>query len=391
MYWTMVPRAAILAAAVLAVAASGAAPLASGESRVLWQGPVLAGAAVVWAEEAGGTGSLHLWAPRRGERVVYRSGSLALARPLAASRSLLAFERSYPSCPPERGRVCPQAEDALAGPLAGPFRTLVGARTCSLTTAANSLALDGGLAAYLELDCARGRVRVVVRDLARRRRPLVLRDAAVAGGCCRDVSIAGRYVAWSDARGGEVVVFDRVTGRVAYRARIGRGADIDAGFDLQRDGKLAVAYRRNAAAPVSPTTVAWFSPRAPRAHVLPFPGRDTRVRIADDRIALERFLTPTKSALVVTDLAGHARTLARFAPPLRLQSRFDFDGQHIAWASDRLTGTHVDCPPPGQERPCVVRESGITTIWLRAPLAGLPRPLARLPFANVVTHQQPQR
>jgi hypothetical protein len=388
----MVPRATILAAAVLATASSGAAPLGAGESRVLWQGPVLAGAAVVWAEEAGGTGSLHLWAPRRGERVVYRSGSLALARPLAASRSLLAFERSYPSCAPQPGRVCPQAEDALAGPPAGPFRTLVRPRTCSLATAGNALALDGGLAAYLELDCARGRVRVVVRDLARRRRPILLRDAAVSGGCCRDVSIAGQYVAWDDARRGEVVVFDRVARRVAYRARIGRGAsvDVDLSFDLQRDGKLAVAYRRNAAARASPTTVAWFSPRAPRAHVLPFAGRAARVRIADDRIAFERFLTPTRSALVVTDLGGRAQTLARFAPPLRLQSRLDFDGRLIAWASDRLTGTHVDCPPPGQERPCVARESGITTIWLRAPLA-VPRPLARLPFADVVAHPRPQR
>jgi hypothetical protein len=390
MYWTMVARATILAAAVLATASSGAAQLGAGESRVLWQGPVLAGAAVAWAEEAGGTGSLHLWAPRRGERVVYRSDSLALARPLAASRSLLAFERSYPSCAPQPGRVCPQAEDALAGPPEGPFGTLVRPRTCSLATAGNELALDGGRAAYLELDCARGRVRVVVRDLARRRRPIVLRDGAVSGGCCRDVSIAGQYVAWDDARRGEVVVFDRVARRVAYRARIGRGAGIDLGFDLQRDGKLAVAYRRNAAARASPTTVAWFSPRAPRAHVLPLAGRAARVRIADDRIAFERFLTPTRSALVVTDLDGHARTLARFAPPLRLQSRFDFDGRRIAWASDRLTGTHVDCPPPGQERPCVARESGITTIWLQAALA-VPRPLARLPFADVVAHPRPQR
>jgi len=111
--------------ATLVAAISLLAGLGTDQSRVLWQGPALAGDAVVWSEAAGATGSLHEWTQRRGERVVYRSDSLALGRPLAASPTLLAFERAYPSCKPQPNFVCPQAEDALVGPLHGPFRTLI--------------------------------------------------------------------------------------------------------------------------------------------------------------------------------------------------------------------------------------------------------------------------
>jgi hypothetical protein len=370
----------VAAAAALAGLGSGA------ESRVLWQGPELAGGSLVWTEEAGGVGSLHLWAPRRGERVVYRSESLSLGRTLAASPTLVAFARSYPSCAPQPGVVCPHAEDALVGPPGGPFRTLVRVRTCSLPTEGRAFAFDEGVGAYLELDCARDRIRVVVRDVTRRGRPIVLHDGTVSGGCCRDVAIAGRYVAWADR--GEVVVYDWRARRLGYRARLRReGLQVDVGFDLQSDGKLAVAYRSLEFGRVGPTTVAWFSQSEPRAHVLPLRGRSTSLRIAGDRIALERYLTST-SALVVADLAGRTWTVGRFAGSLRLRGGFAFEGGRIAWASDRVTATREDCPPPGQGRPCILRETGTTSVWLRASLAAAPRRVARLSFADQPVHRQ---
>jgi len=343
------------AAALLATGSDGAALSGAGVSRALWQGPVLAGDAVVWAEAAGGTGSIHLWRGR-GDRVIYRSDSLALTRSLAASRTLLAFERSYPSCSPQPNYVCPQAEDALVGSLTGPFRTLVRPRTCTLATDGNAFAVDGGVAAYIELDCARDRLRVLVRDVAHRRGPIVLGEGTVSGGCCRAVAIAGRYVAWNDLPG-QVVVYDRVGRRVAYRAdiRSRAGSAVDIGFDLQQDAKLAVAYRSLAVEPGQPTTVAWFSRSAARPHVLRLRGRDTRIRIAGDRIAFERYVTPKTSALILADLAGRAQTVTRFVSPARLRGGFDFDGERLVWASDRITATRVDCPPPGQGRPCVRR------------------------------------
>lgn len=338
----------------------------------------------MWGEEGGGTGSLRQWTRQRGERVLYRSDSLALTRPVAGSHTLLAFERTYPGCAPQPNIVCPQVEDALVGPLHGPFKTLVRPRKCSMPTLGNTVALDDGIAAYIELDCEGQTLRVLVRDVGHGSKPLVLRDAAISGGCCRDVAIAGRFVAWSDKS--EIVVYDRRARRIAYRARVGprAGIDVDLGFDLQPDGKLAVAYRLVEVARAGPTTIAWLSPSSPRLHTFVLRGTTTRIRIAGDRIAFERFLTPTASSLVIADLAGRAQTIARFAPPVRLRSGFDFDGHRIAWASDRITARRVDCPPAGQGRPCVRRETGVTSIWLHAAAGGARRLIARLPFVDTI-------
>jgi hypothetical protein len=369
--------AALLAAVALVPAGSPTA------SRVLWQGPVFAGDSVVWGEESGGKGSLHLWSRAR-DRVVYGSDSLALGRPLAASRRLLAFERTYPSCPPRPNVVCPQATDAVVGPLKGPFHRLMRPRVCFLPTSGTTLALDGGVAAYLEIDCTQQRLRVLVRDIARRGGPLVLREAALSGGCCRDVAIAGRRVAWIDGR--DVVVRDRLS-RATSRTRIGpEGIDVDLGFDLQSDGKLAFSYRLVEVGRVGPTTVAWSAPSKPGLHELGLRGGSTTVKIAGDRIAFERYLTAKTSALVVSDLAGRARAIARFAPPTRLRDGFDFDGRRITWASDRVISTRTDCPPPGQGRPCVQRETGVTTIWRRDLRVGRNRTVVRLPFVDTIAH-----
>ena len=382
----MISRAAIVlgAAALLCVSSSRGATIGTDSSRVLWQGPVFAGAAVVWSEESGGTGSLRQWTRPRGERVLYSSDSLALTRPVAASRTLLAFERTYPGCVPQPNVVCPQREDALVGPLRGPFRTLVRPRKCSMPTLGNTVALDDGIAAYIELDCEGQTLRVVVRDIGHGGKPRVVRDAAISRGCCRDVAIAGQFVAWSERS--EVVVYNRRARRVAYRACVGprAGIDVDLSFDLQPDGKLAVAYRLVEFARAGPTTIAWFSPSAPSPHVLALRGTSTRIRIAGDRIAFERFLTQKASSLVIAELAGRAQTVARFAPPVRFGSGFDFDGHHIAWASHRITATRVDCPPPGQARPCFRRESGVTSIWLRAAAGGTRKLIARLPFVDTI-------
>ncbi len=381
--------AVVLGAVAVLLPGSGVARSSRADApRVLWQGPVLAGDRVAWEEEAGAKGSLRLWTRGPGERVVYSSDSLDLGRPLAASADLLAFQRSYPSCPPQPNVVCPQAQDALAGRPTGPFKTLVPRHTCFASTG-SALAVDAGVSAYLEPDCAHDRVRVVVRDVAHDRRPLVLRDAAVTGTCCSDVAIAGRFVAWNDR--GHVVVYDRVSRRRAYRAtmRAAGAPGLELGFDLQPDGKLAVAFRLIEVAGVGRTTVAWFSRSEPHSHVLPLRGRSTLVRIAGDRIAFERFSSAKKGALVVADLTDRVQTVARFAPPLRLRSGFDFDGRQIVWAQDRITATREDCPPPGQGRPCVLRETGVTTIWLRAIPAGSSHLVERLPFADTVAHPQP--
>jgi hypothetical protein len=217
-----------------------------------------------------------------------------------------------------------------------------------------------------------------VQDVARHGRPRVLRDAPITDDCCRDIAIAGKYVAWNERR--DVVVYDRAARRVAYRARVRPvGIDADFHFDLQSDGKLAVAFRLVEFARAGTTAIGWLSPSKPSLHLLPFRGSDTNIRIAGDRIAFQRFVSPKRSALVVADLERRARTFARFAQPMRLRG-FDFDGRRLTWASDRITSRRVDCPPPGEGRPCVRRESGVTSIWLRSVATPRARLIARLRF-----------
>jgi hypothetical protein len=154
------------------------------------------------------------------------------------------------------------------------------------------------------------------------------------------------------------------------------------GFDLQADGKLAVAYHPSGSAGSPTSIVVWFSPAGPRKHVVPLRARDARVRIAGDRLAFVRASSAGTSALVVTDLAGHAQTVVRLEPRTRLHG-FDLDRRHLTWATDRIEATREDCPPPGSERPCFIRETGTTAISIRAVPAGSPRLVAELTFAGV--------
>jgi hypothetical protein len=83
--------------------------------------------------------------------------------------------------------------------------------------------------------------------------------------------------------------------------------------------------------------------------------------------------TPTdnvpRSALVVSDLAGRARVLARFSSRLEQVGGFDATTRAVTWASRRITRTRLDCPPRRQV--CIVRKTGTLTIW-RAETAGGP-------------------
>jgi hypothetical protein len=227
-----------------------------------------------------------------------------------------------------------------------------------------------------------------VRDVARHASPAVLRQASLTSGCCRDLALAGRYAAWID--GSNVIVDDRVERRTAYTTRIGpAGINVDMGIGLQSDGKLAVAYRLVEFANAGPLKVVWLSPSAPRPHVLRLRARHTEIRIAADRIAFERYISPDAGSLVIAGLAGGVRTIARFDTSTKLRGGFDFDGRRIVWASDRIAKTRTDCPPPGQERPCILRESGVTTVWLEDLASGTPRPVARLPFFDTPVHPRP--
>jgi hypothetical protein len=362
----------LLAAGVAATPGSALAR----RSALLLAGPVLAGkGGVAWSEASAGAEAVRVSSRRRSSAVVYSSTVDSIGE-LDGSRSLLAFSRSYPGCPPAPNVVCPQANDALAGPPHGPFRELIAPRSCFLPLA-DQMDVHGRVVGYVQLDCAGERVQLLVRDLAKGDRPRVVHEASIPGACCAGVRVAGHLVAWLEER--SVVVYDRVARRNVYRVRLGSRPVLD--FDLQSDGTLLLALGSSDVE--APTAVAWVVPGRPRLRVLPSQGHVARVEIAGDRIALAVRAGPTRSKLVVQDLGGRARTIARFRPPLHSSGDFDFDGTRLTWASDRITSSRLDCPPPGVERPCVMRFTGLTTIWSRSVSGGTRHIVATLPFDDV--------
>jgi hypothetical protein len=335
-------------AAVLAVA--GGAPAQTEPTRLLITGPVLAGNGIAWSEVDGGASVLRLWRPGKGTAAVFRSETTSVGRGLVASGSLLAFERSYPGCAPRPGVVCPTMTDFALGPRTGPFRPISPAHKCAFPFSEPGLDLGSTFVAYDALDCDRDRVRTILQTTSTPPKRAVLRDVALRDACCAGLRVAGRFIAWSTDWNGRVTVVDRDRDRAVLSVRVGDGISAKPiSFDVQRDGTLAV---------IANGTLLWVSPESPRPHVLANSVSGS-VRISGGRIAYTR-----GGAAVVADLRGRARTVARFRPPARLHRAFDFDGTRLAFASDLVTRRWVDCPPPGQGRPCVQREEGRTTIWL---------------------------
>jgi hypothetical protein len=392
----------IVAIALLSIAAAGTLPgagAARGEvwppverpnSRVLLYGPVLAGRAVVWLERRGGEAVLERAVPGRRPDVLLRQALRnASLDDLAASRAVVALERHTMVCPPPTPPVaysCTDQREVLGGAPSGRLRVLSASDDCGggSINVSPSVDVSGDLVVLGENVCVspgnRRRLVVVVRPDRPGRS--VLCEAEVPQGpprCRGDARIAGRFVAWSEGQDA-VVVYDRLRRRVAYRPLLPRVQS----FDLEADGRLAAAYYSQGLE--GGASVAWRTRQA--GGVLPFRAKISDrsravVRIARDRILVERVLSPTASALVLSDLRGRTKRLARFASPVRREGDFDFDGGRVTWASTRITSTKLECPPPGIGAPCVRTASGVTTVWLENAAGGTRRAVARLAFGDV--------
>jgi hypothetical protein len=105
------------------------------------------------------------------------------------------------------------------------------------------------------------------------------------------------------------------------------------------------------------------------------------VRLAGDRIVALSPGTGSSSELVSTDLRGRVRRLARFTTTVEQVGGFDASERNVTWASRRITHTSVDCPPPGQGRPCRQLKSGVATVWV-AGTSGPPRAVERWSFTD---------
>src|SRR6266511_1922034 len=166
-------------AAVFAVA--GGAPAQTEPSRLLVAGPVLAGNGVAWSEVDGAASVLRLWRPRQGTAVVFRSETTSAGRGLVSSGSLLAFERSYPGCPPQPGVACPTLTDIALGSRTGPFRPISPARKCAFPFSEPGLDLTSKFVAYYALDCERDRVTTILQTTSMPPNRVVLRNVVLRG------------------------------------------------------------------------------------------------------------------------------------------------------------------------------------------------------------------
>jgi hypothetical protein len=160
-----------------------------------------------------------------------------------------------------------------------------------------------------------------------------------AGGPIR---VAGRYLAYQRAERGRsaprtfrfpIVVRDLTTGAELLRApddlvRAGSWSD----FDVAADGTLVAVAKGPSDYRQRP--IAWFSPRAPRAHPLAVRARyDSPIRIVGRKLVVERVTRPgAASALVLVGLRGHGRPLVRFGRGVARVGGVDYDGRRIAWA-----------------------------------------------------------
>jgi hypothetical protein len=356
-----------LAALLTAVALVAPGP----QPRTLVAGPALAGDRVVWGEQREGLNVLLAWPDST--TPLWQSASSWFAGPLAGSRTLVGFSRSYDGCPSQPGFACPVETQTLVGAPRGSLRSVAPAERCSAGGQNRRLAISGSLVAFVELRCDASGQRVTVHNGSR--------TVFQHGSACCDVALAGSYLAWKS--GNSVDVLDLRVHRLVYRVEPPPGEPI-AAFDVQADGAVALVL---GPAPSGRATLAWRAPGTPglhrlRLHALLTPnGRS--VRIVSDHIVFEAAGGPrSASELAVADLSGNVHVLAHFSTSLEQAGEIDATNDRVTWASRDITSTKVDCPPPGQGRPCRLLKSGTETIWLAGLRSGAPRPIVRWAFID---------
>jgi hypothetical protein len=310
-------------------------------------GPVLSGSRTLWAEARHGGYVLRLG--ERGRRTVRaernpegRNPSTRIVVHLAASPSSALVQRDliplrpFPDDPPGRDL------GTLGGAAGGPFRSITSGGT-AVVAFHHAVDLSGTKAVYPTQSTSFG---AEIRDLASSAAPVPVGPFGAT-----HFRIAGRFVAWEYQN--RIVVYDYEARREAY-AVIDPSPTSDAvrptSIDLQPDGKLAVVYASSDGQPSM--RVAWASPSAPTLHLLSIRAREQyAVRIAGDRIAYVGGAvlgtSVTRGVLGLSDLAGHARAMAKPVWNGPEHGSFDFDGERVAWTARSCNTARIYTATPG--------------------------------------------
>ena len=342
---------ALLLLLLTAASARAAEPVALAEPN-LGVGPVAIAGEEVLFTDAGEGVRVRAVAPGREPvvRLEQEDPELVVPFALAASPTRLAF-----------GFARSKSSRLLAGPAGWRLTSVAGGADGQVYGAA----LAGDVLVSVESEAGARAARGLARHLAAGTPPAELVPPVPGTELLTDVRAAGRYVAYGIRRGGvdAVVELDRVARREAYRIELPRELE---DFDLQADGKLAVAVPRTR----DSSAIGWAAPGRAGVRDVAFSARRSPVRIAGDRIAYVRPAGAVSSELALSDLEGFARPVSF---PLDEIEALAFDGRRLAfrtpscvYAAD-LPGLAVRLIPPAG--PCP-RASATLTAPRRATLGG---------------------
>jgi hypothetical protein len=355
---------AVAAGAVVATAfpTHGATPATA--SWLLVAGPALAGNGVVWVESDGAKDVVRYAAPGSSPAVIQRF-AVAGFDDVAGSRSQVLLGRSTQSC--LQGYACVAGEEALAGPPTGPLVSVVRRRTCSAQAAQLPVVdVSGAVGAYAGARCQPPRA--VLLRLNRRPRPIGFapyRSVSRRTGA----RVAGHFVALAKPWSRGVDVYDLRNGKLAYAVLVEPNKAI--AFDVDEEGAIAVAREGR---------LFRASPARPRLRSVAAPLPVSAVRIGAGRIAFSATGSAGESVLGVADKGDRIRVVARVSDDRSVIRAFDFDGDRLTWATDRISIRESVCPP--RSNPCFTSETGKTEIRLLHLGTGRLRLIADLPFTD---------
>ena len=310
-------------------------------------GPVLAGPEVVWGEWTPDSGiAIRAAIPGGAPRLVHtipRGGTVEQFE-LFASATHLGWH-DYATHPCGKGGDCPSFSEIWAGPLNGPYERIA---RCEAAPYPSAPRLSGNTLVYVGAGCSASEAsQVVVREL--RDGDDALRTIRVADGYVTDLSIDGRFVAYTlNAPPAPVThVFDTASGTDAYTLPFGARSDV------QADGKLGFVRPARTRPDDGPLRLGFATPAEPRDHALPVvqsgAGRVTYpLETAGDRIAFARpregcDISEPELELAVTDLSGNQGLLTELRghrAPLG-RKPFDFDGRRVTWLGVSGSGPAV--------------------------------------------------
>jgi hypothetical protein len=324
-------------------------------------GPKIAGAQTIWGEERDEGVRVMVGAPRAQPRALYRlpdSGARKTERGFFHTPWSLSASPTHVGAIVHTGTVTSQGSDfvgttstaaAVGGPL-GAVTALSG-RTprrgdspCSGTSESpEAVAVDGARIATAELayECdvpGSGRPRIAVRDGDVVQVVTIESEVHV-------LQLAGRYVARvQDAgRRQELVVLDLATGvEVLRESRFAIG-DID----LDADGTVALTYAQGPRG----RRVGVMRVGAPGLRELDRNVADRGVALAGGRVLYEkRDRGDFRSRLLLRELGGGVRRLARFTPRRRRVGDLDLSADRAVWAAQKTRSADYEAKPSGPAR-----------------------------------------